>query len=154
MIARTASTALVAAGTLFGALSLSPALAQQGGDAILGFWKTPHGATVEVVPCATGICGDIVEMDAQDGVPGPQVRDVNHPNPDRRDRKLLGTRIMRKVVKTGPNEWKGRAYHPKHGLRMAPTITLVGDGRMKLTACLKKAPSICQDEYWQRVNGS
>ena len=120
-------------------------------DAILGVWQTPDGATIKVVECATGICGDIIALTDRDGQRGEDIRDVNHPRPDKRDRKLVGTRIMRKVAKTGRNKWSGRVYHPKHGIRMNPTLRLMGSGDLKLTACLKKAPSICQDEVWTRV---
>lgn len=139
-------SALAAAAMLAG---ISAANAE---DAILGEWQTPDGATIEVVECATGICGDIVALTDRDGVRGEDVRDVNHPRPEKRDRKLVGQRIMRKVTKTGANEWKGRVYHPKHGIRMSPTLVLLPSGDLQLTACLNKMPSICQDEIWTRVN--
>jgi len=140
----------IAAAAVFVAAQTASVIAAD--DDLLGLWQTPDGATVEVVECATGMCGDIVALTERDGVAGEDIRDVNHPNPKNRDRKLVGTRIMRKVVQTGPGEWKGRVYHPKHGLRMAPTLKLLSSGDLELTACLKKAPSVCQSETWTRVN--
>ncbi len=137
---------------LAAALLLAGASTAHADDALLGEWQTPDGATIEVMECATGICGDIVALTDRDGMRGEDVRDVNHPRPDKRRRKLVGQRIMRKVKKTGASEWKGRVYHPKHGIRMSPTFVLLQSGDLKLTACLKKAPLICQDEIWTRVD--
>ena len=144
-----ARTALLAAGLI---MTGSAASADYANEDLLGLWTTPDGATIEVVECATGICGDIIALTDRDGMRGEDVRDVNHPNPKRRDRTLVGTRIMRKVVKTGPNSWAGRVYHPVHGIRMAPTLKFLPSGDLELTACLKKAPSICQDETWRRAD--
>lgn len=136
---------------LAGALMVMTASGAAADEKILGTWQTPDGATIEVVHCATGICGDIIALTDRDGQRGEDIRDVNHPNAKRRNRKLVGTRIMRKVKSVGQDAWEGRVYHPVHGIRMTPTMKLISDDELELTACLKKMPSICQDEVWQRV---
>lgn len=87
---------------------------------IYGVWEAPDvGARVRVYACGEALCGELV------GLPeGGPTRDVNNPNPDLRQRPLLGLKVLEGFRPVNRGLWigggqqgrrPGRLYLPANG---------------------------------------
>ena len=99
-----------------------PAAAEDGG-AIVGVWLTEEGdARVEIYRDGDKFSGKIVWIEPnypendEEGMGGKPKLDRNNPDESRRDRPIVGLRIVSNFVYDGDNKWKdGRIYDPKNG---------------------------------------
>ena len=91
-------------------------------DDILGQWiNEDHDGRIKIYRCGKAYCGEIVWTRN-----GPAV-DVNNPNPDLRNRPIIGLTIMNGFRYAGDSEWEGgELYDPKSGYTYK--------GKMKLAA--------------------
>ncbi|MGF1610460.1 MAG: DUF2147 domain-containing protein [Kiloniellales bacterium] len=148
------------AAALLGVTCLSPLLpdpiraesapATASNESMAGVWLTKDNRSqVEIAPCGDSLCGTIVWLRPKsDGTPST-TRDKRNSDPALRDRPLLGLQIMSGFRPDGPNEWSdGKIYNPDDGRTYEPTLSLRGDGTLKLEACIL---FICQSEVWQKV---
>ena len=97
-----------------------------------GLWLTDdHKGVVRIGPCGPHVCGWIVRVLAR----GPNVptRDVNNPDPNLRNRTILGMPVLTGFAADGSG---GRAYDPKSGRSYRTTLSLNGDGSLTVTGCL------------------
>src|SRR5215813_3649335 len=70
-----------------------------------GLWRTQDGATVRVASCGGAVCGTMVSP-----APGKSNTDVDNPDPDKRQRSVVGVEVMISMKQNGPNKWSGRLY--------------------------------------------
>ncbi len=115
------------------------------GDAIVGVWNTANkDAKIEIYPCGTKYCGRIAELmepnfspDDNRGMAGLPRVDRNNPDPQLRDRPLVGLTLIEGFRYTGDHIWKGgRIYNPEDGKRYQAKITLPAPNRLKLRGFL------------------
>ncbi len=121
-------------------LILLPLLATAGDDptfppdAICGTWETSHDADgwslIEIVKTDNTYEGHITWInnevyDDDDDMAGQPVVDRENPDPDLRDRSLIGVRLMHSFVYDKNNRWKdGRIYDPNNGKDYRCKLTL------------------------------
>ena len=122
----------------------SPALAA---DAVVGRWTTAEkDAVILVAPCGKALCGTIERFI----VPPPQgtdQRDVNNPDPAKRQRRLLGTAILSSFTQDG-DVWRGQIYDPKSGKSYRSVIRRKGAGTLEVKGCLGP---FCQTQIWKKA---
>ncbi len=128
-------------------------------DGIVGSWNTEdHEAVIEIFRCGRKYCGRIEwirepDYTAEDnnGKAGlPKVDDRN-PNPELRDRPLLGTEILYGFAFAGASVWKkGRIYNPDNGKTYSGTITLVSPDTLHLRGFFL-VPLFGKTTEWTRV---
>ena len=129
------------------ALLLAPLSATAAASPLEGLWRTDDGkALVRIAACGQRMCGTIARvLDTSPDVPRT---DVNNPDPNRRNRPLVGTQILSGFA-GGPTEWKGgRAYDPKSGSSYKSSLRLNADGSLRVTGCVL---FICQSKRWTRA---
>lgn len=84
-------------------------------------WNTGRGGIVEIYDCDDQLCGKLVASE------NPERKNVNSPDPAKRDETLIGTNILRGFSQTGGNVWKkGRVYNPENGKTYNAKLTLKG----------------------------
>jgi uncharacterized protein (DUF2147 family) len=114
---------------------------------VQGRWLTDDGKGIVIIaPCGAHICGRIVEvLDRRPNVPKT---DVKNPDPNLRNRPILGLTTLSGF--TGADSaWRGgRAYDPKSGRSYRSSLELNPDGSLKLTGCLL---FLCQSRRWTRA---
>ena len=113
---------------------LAPALGHsagpaEGANAIEGVWVTSDGEGYVEITHASGVYqGTIIG-----GPDGPPRFDDNNPDPQLRDRPLLGLTIMTGFTPNGEGKWTGgRIYDPNNGKTYKCTLELAKDGTLKV----------------------
>ncbi len=134
--------ALFSVGLLF--LFTGQSIAQTAEDA-LGVWRHPdNGSHIEVSKCDGGLCAEIVK------VKDPARKDMNNPDPAKRERPVVGITIMNGAKKSGARTWSGKLYNTQAGETYRGTLTVLGENRLKLQGCVFGG-LICQGPTWTRV---
>ncbi|HOC70569.1 MAG: hypothetical protein BWX80_01074 [Candidatus Hydrogenedentes bacterium ADurb.Bin101] len=112
---------------------------EDNGDAILGKWVTEEGkGHVEIYKEGGKYSGKIVwlkEPNYPEGDPeaGKPRHDLNNPDASKRDQPIIGLVVLRDFTYTGDKTWKkGTIYDPENGKTYKCTITLAGDGSLKV----------------------
>ena len=128
---------------LAAALSITPALAAPA--PIAGNWKTDDGrAIVTVAPCAGGLCATISRFLVAE--PAGGVRDGKNPDPQLRNRRLLGSNVLWDLKPVG-KAWRGTGYSARDGRSFNATVS--GDGgQLKLKGCVMV---FCKTVVWTRA---
>ena len=120
---------------LIGLLTLAGGAAADG-DALLGLWLTEDDqAKVEIIYCEEdeAYVGTIVWLDepeyAEDEpYPGEPKRDLNNPDPDKRDEPIIGLQVLEGFTYDGRNRWSGGTiYDPENGRTYSCRITRDND---------------------------
>ena len=114
-----------------------------------GTWLTQKSdARIRVSHCGKGVCGTVVwlkePIDQKTGK--PQVDDKN-PDPAKRDRKIIGSRIF-SMQPGGENKWAGSIYNADDGRTYTASITAPGPTTLEVQGC---AGPFCGSETWTRV---
>jgi uncharacterized protein (DUF2147 family) len=111
-----------------------------------GLWLTDdHKGVVHIGPCGGHICGWIVRV--LDRGPNIPTRDVHNPDPNLRNRPILGMPVLTGFAADGSG---GRAYDPKSGHSYRASMSVNGDGSLTVTGCL--IAFLCQSARWTRVH--
>ena len=124
------ATVLLTATTAFGA----------GPGNILGSWKTDGGdARLEFFKCGKKICGKIAWMkepnytDSKDGPIGKAKVDRKNPNPELRNRPILGLQVLNGLISKGDKQWgNGICYDPETGKSYKCKMKLASPQRLEL----------------------
>ncbi len=110
-------------------------------DAVLGVWDTEKkDARIEIYKCGGKYCGRIVWMKEPNytaydkaGRIGKPIVDDKNPNPEVRNRPVLGLTIMKDFAYAGENHWEdGKVYDPETGKTYSATMTLASPRRLHL----------------------
>ncbi len=112
---------------------------EDNGDVLLGKWVTEEGkGHVEIYKENGKYSGKIVwlkEPNYPEGDPeaGKPRHDLNNPDAAKRDQPIIGLVVLRDFTYAGDNTWKkGTIYDPENGKTYKCTITLAGDGSLKV----------------------
>ena len=136
-LSRTAWTLLLAAVFLASPTTVLGADA----DAIIGLWNTAENdARIEIYQCGTEYCGRISYLeepnyppDDKEGMAGLPMVDRNNPNPELRNRPLIGLRFMAGFRYLGTNTWDGgQIYNAENGKMYKAKISLADNNRLML----------------------
>lgn len=125
-------------------LTVTPAVAA---DSITGRWITEErDAIVEIAPCGSALCGTLARF----LVPPPQgadQRDVNNPDTNLRNRRLLGMPVLTQFREES-DLWRGRIYDPKEGKSYRSVIRRTGPNTIEVRGCIGP---FCQAQTWRRA---
>ncbi len=130
----------------------APAIASAG--AVKGLWMDEEGeARIRVDSCGKGLlCAKIVWLRRPNDENGRPLVDDGNSDERLRRRPIIGIPVAYDMKQTHENKWQGRVYDPKRGgPSYSGYMTLMRDGRMKVTGCLA---FICESEYWKPVPDS
>jgi uncharacterized protein (DUF2147 family) len=144
-----------------GLLATPPVAAN--GDELLGLWNTQpeeYGyARVDVTKQNDRYRGQIVwlsqpEFPADDdgGMGGQPKIDRENPEPDLRDRPIVGVRLLENFKYAGKSQWKGGTiYDPANGKTYRCNIKLQDDGTLKVRGYIG-VPMLGRTAIWSRWN--
>ena len=130
---------IAAVALLLCGLGAGPAAAQ---DAA-GVWLSQTGETrVRIAACGAEMCGTVVWQKT----PG---KDVNNPDAARRDRAIVGIRMMSGMKKSAAG-WTGQLYNFQDGKTYTGTMKLPSANAMELGGCVMGG-LICRTQTWTRA---
>ena len=130
-----------------------PIMAHANGLDVNGTWLTQsQTAHVEIADCGDGTpCGRLVWMDPASMRPGmtPQTAtDINNPDPDLRDRPVLGMQLL-SGFKARRKDWRGgEIYDAESGKTYGSRLKRLDEDRLQLKGCIGP---FCQTQVWTRV---
>lgn len=133
-------------------VSLRPASAGEPG--LLGRWLTERAnAAVQIDRCEPDdpgrVCGTIVWLRDPLDENGLPKRDTENQSADRRDRPLIGTRILSGFVARSPDHWTGgRIYNPEDGRTYDASMRLEGADTLMVEGCVL---FFCRKQVWRRA---
>lgn len=147
------------------ALVAVPLLAQDSeADRILGLWKTEPDedgefARVEISKQGEAYTGKIVWLSepefGDDQGPewaGKTKVDRNNPDPELRDRPIIGLPLVQDFRYDGNDRWTGGTiYDPKKGKTYSCRMTLADDGSLNLRGYVLGMPFLGRTTTWTRV---
>jgi uncharacterized protein (DUF2147 family) len=116
-------------------------------------WYAEGGAAeVEITECGGGLCGRVVSLRAPLDENGCELRDVNNPDAQLRDRPVLGLEILHATRRSGgtTQDWVGTIYDPGSGRTYSCEIRSDGDDRLQLRGYVG-IPLIGRTTTWIRV---
>ena len=105
---------------------------------VTGDYKTP------VIPAQNILYSGTIEW-----MENPR-NDTQNPNPDLRDRPLVGIQIFNDMEQLNPIKWGGSLYNPEDGRTYAGTLTIIDENTLELEGCAFII--FCQSDTWTRVN--
>jgi uncharacterized protein (DUF2147 family) len=133
------------------------------GDAIIGLWATdPESdegqAHVEISKLDGAYVGKIVWLeepvyppDDDGGMAGEKKVDRENPDPDLRNRPVVGLEMLHGFVYAGDNQWKkGRIYDPEKGKTYKSKMKLDDNGVLKIRGYVGIS-AIGRTTEWTRV---
>lgn len=98
-------------------------------DEICGEWYTPNKKTlIRMYRCGDRYCGRLVWMKEPRRRDGTPKRDSQNPDPDLRNRKLLGIQVVFDLEYRGDHSWGGgKIYDADTGKMYSAKVTIEGD---------------------------
>jgi uncharacterized protein (DUF2147 family) len=130
-----------------GLLTLSSGAASA--NEFLGLWRTPvdGGGLVRLEQCGSAVCGVVVDSPRLRA--NPDQRDVLNQDRAMRTRRLMGLRMF-EARPTGARRLSdGWVYNPEDGHTYRGSVTLLQDGRLRLTGCA--IWPLCRSQVWTRA---
>lgn len=116
-------------------------------DSIVGRWITQdRDAVVEIKQCGNVTCGRIARF-LVTPPDGADQRDINNPDANLRQRKLLGLPILTQFREDG-SKWRGRIYDPNNGKSYRSVIERKGANIIEVSGCIGP---FCQTQTWRRA---
>ena len=123
---------------------------------VQGYWLSEEGtAQVEMAPCDDDpdmICGHIVWLEDPLDDDGEPLRDVENEDPDKRDREILGSRIVWDMEQDSrEGRWSGgRIYDPESGDTYRARMDLKEDGQVLDLRGYVGIPTFGRSSEWTR----
>lgn len=144
-----ALTAPVAAIALSLCLGSGAALAE---GENLGTWlNTDKKGKIQLRECGEdGLCGEIVWLKDPLNENGKPWRDMLNPDPDLRNRPVIGLDVLIGTKKIGPKTWQGQIYDPEVGKVYYLKHLKVGREQVEIKGCLSTGWP-CRTKYWTRA---
>ena len=139
---RSAIAAIMLGGSLTSSLAADPS----------GTWLTENGAaTVRIASCGSELCGTITALkEPNDPATGRPKTDKNNPDPNLRNRPLIGIQIVFGMKPSGTaDKWNGQVYNAEDGKTYSGSITMQGTRTLKLEGCVLGG-LICKGQTWTR----
>ena len=137
-------------------LSTSNVLADN--DGVTGTWKTADGrAMIEIYHCGAKICGRVAWLrepcfpaDGREVFAGKPRSDRYNPNPELRNRRVIGLQIMEGFTRVGDNRWEhGTIYDSDTGRAYCSRLTLIAPNRLDLHGYIG-IPLFGRSQIWTR----
>ncbi|MEK6481140.1 DUF2147 domain-containing protein [Catalinimonas sp. 4WD22] len=121
-------------------------------DQILGKWYTDEKkAIVEIYQCESAYCGKITWL-SRTNENGGAVKDTKNPDPEKRDRTIVGINILEDLEYSGDQSYEdGEIYDPESGKTYSCQLTLQDDGTLEVRGYLGLS-FIGRSTIWTRVN--
>lgn len=108
-----------------------------------GVWLSQSGETrVRIAACGAELCGTVVWQKT----PG---KDVNNPEASKRDRPVVGIRMIWGMKKSGA-DWNGQLYNFQDGKTYNGKMKFAGANAMELGGCVMGG-LICRTQTWTRA---
>ena len=139
-----------AAAMLAGLAMAGGALAEDKSAQIYTAWATHEGGEVTFFDCGEQLCGKITKLKP----PGPDVptEDIHNPDPEMRDRPLLGLVMFTGFEKDGDGKWEdGEIYNTTNGKTYRSKLKIKDDGTLKMSGCVM---FICESYDWHRADSA
>jgi uncharacterized protein (DUF2147 family) len=114
-----------------------------------GLWRTPvdGGSVVRIEACGERVCGFVVSSPHLET--HPDQRDVRNSDPALRDRRIKGLQILDARPVAADALGDGWVYDPEEGSTYSGSVTLLEDGRLRLTGCIFWP--LCRSQTWIRI---
>jgi uncharacterized protein (DUF2147 family) len=114
-----------------------------------GTWLTQQGdAHIRITRCGKAMCGTITWLrDPVDASTGQPPVDGHNPNPELRNRKVLGLRIFAMPPDGGGN-YAGPIYNTDDGQTYQAKLMLRSEQQLEVQGC---AGPMCGSETWNKV---
>jgi uncharacterized protein (DUF2147 family) len=130
---------------LFAGIATGQALAEP-----RGVWLAKDGAFVLVNSCGNGLCGMIIKAASQlDPSTGRAWTDKNNPDPNKRNRPLVGVQVLSSMMPSGPGKWSGSLYNADDGKTYPGNLIEVDAKTIRVEGC--GALNICDGENLSRI---
>jgi uncharacterized protein (DUF2147 family) len=112
----------------------------------VGEWLVEDGeASIRIEECGNNLCGVVA------GAKNWNETDRKNPNPELRNRPIIGMPILLDMKPTKSNRWEGRAYNSKNGQTYTANISLNNPQNLRVEGCVFGG-LVCGGQNWTRVN--
>jgi uncharacterized protein (DUF2147 family) len=137
---------------------ISAAVVLAADNRVTGTWKTADGrALIEMYYCGAKICGRVAWLrepcfpaDDREGMAGTPRTDRYNPDPEKRNRRVIGLQIMEGFTRNGYNRWDhGTIYDADTGRTYRSRLTLVDPNRLELHGYIG-IPLFGRSSIWTR----
>jgi uncharacterized protein (DUF2147 family) len=137
---------------------ISAAVVLAADNRVTGTWKTADGrALIEMYYCGAKICGRVAWLrepcfpaDDREGMAGTPRTDRYNPDPEKRNRRVIGLQIMEGFTRNGDNRWDhGTIYDADTGRTYRSRLTLVDPNRLELHGYIG-IPLFGRSSIWTR----
>jgi uncharacterized protein (DUF2147 family) len=139
--------------------AIAPAFAQ-GGDPIMGVWRTGSGSEITIEPCGAGYCGRVTkavipaEIYEQYGAEEvsryeASLTDALNSDPALRSRPIINLQILNVGQRSFTGQYSGRVYNPEDGNAYDGHVRMIDANVLELSGCVLLV--LCQAQNWARV---
>lgn len=107
--------------------------AQEPSDKIVGIWLNEDKTNkIEIYKASDSYSGKIVWLAKMESNPNLHPKDKNNPNPELRDRDILGMNIITGLQYSAGKWANGTIYTPKRGMYADCKVELLSNGQLKI----------------------
>lgn len=111
----------------------------------IGEWRVADGtATIRIHRCGGALCGNIASTVSTPG------KDVRNPDPNKRNRSVIGLEVLINMRPAGSNRWAGTSYDAMDGQYYTTQISMEAPGALKIQGC-SPGGGPCGSQTWSRV---
>lgn len=148
--------ASLATAILLAIVHLMPASLRAQEPTLEGVWLHDNKRIqVKIAPCddrrEEPLCGKIVWLKNPDDKEGEKRLDTKNPDQVRREQPIIGTTVIRGLVRSGPRLWtNGTIYNPDDGETYSARITMVDPGTLHVRVFVM-LPLLGKTKVWARV---
>lgn len=115
-----------------------------------GLWLAQDGAKVRVASCGTALCGRIaVAKSPADPATGQPWTDRQNPDPQLRDRPLVGVEVFISMMPDGIGKWSGNLYNTNGGQTVPGHLYELDARTLKVEGCA--GPNLCGSQNMTRI---
>jgi uncharacterized protein (DUF2147 family) len=112
----------------------------------VGEWMVEDGeARIRIEECGNNLCGVV------SGAKNAKETDRKNPNPELRNRPIIGMPVLLDMKPAKSNRWEGRIYNAKSGQTYTANISLNDPQRLRVEGCVFGG-LVCGGQNWTRVN--
>ncbi|MCF8477887.1 MAG: DUF2147 domain-containing protein [Pseudolabrys sp.] len=117
-----------------------------------GTWLSEDGGTkVHISNCGGKLCGTVVWLDEPiSPKTGKPKTDARNPDPAKRDRPLIGLRVVNGLTPDGSDIWSGEIYNADDGHTYQASMQVQDERTARVQGCVLKI--LCKNQIWSRAN--
>jgi uncharacterized protein (DUF2147 family) len=114
-----------------------------------GVWVEKDGGTIRVFSCGQGYCATIASVEPRlDPETGKPRTDKNNVDASKRNRPLIGIRVLTATRPNGPRNWSGSLYDSDRGRTFSGNLVELGPDAIRIEGC---ALGLCGGEELRRA---